>query len=35
VLMIADATAEPRWRADVEEAAPYREAWARLHGSGS
>jgi hypothetical protein len=35
VLMIADATAEPRWRADVEEAAPYREAWARLHGGGS
>jgi peptidase M28-like protein len=35
VLMIADATAEPRWRPDVEEAAPYRAAWERLHGSGS
>jgi hypothetical protein len=33
VLMIADATEEPRWRPDVEEAAPYREAWQRLHGS--
>ena len=35
VLMIADATAEPRWRPDVEEAAPYRAAWERLHGGGS
>jgi hypothetical protein len=35
VLMIADAAAEPRWRADVEEAAPYRAAWERLHGGGS
>ena len=34
VLMIADAAAEPRWRPDVEEAAPYRAAWERLHGSG-
>jgi len=34
VLMIADAAAEPRWRVDVEEAAPFREAWARLHGKG-
>ena len=35
VLMIADARAEPRWRPDVEEAAPYRAAWERLRGSGS
>ena len=34
-VMLADAAAEPRWRADVQEAAPYREAWERLHGSGS
>jgi hypothetical protein len=34
VLMIADATAEPRWRPDLEEAAPYRAAWERLHGGG-
>ncbi len=32
VLMIADAAQEPRWRPDVEEAAPYRAAWQRLHG---
>jgi hypothetical protein len=32
VLMIADAAQEPRWRLDVEEAAPYRAAWQRLHG---
>jgi hypothetical protein len=32
VLMIADATQEPRWRPDLEEAAPYRGAWQRLHG---
>jgi hypothetical protein len=34
VLMIAHARAEPRWRPDVEEAAPYRAAWERLHRSG-
>ena len=34
-VMIADAAVEPRWRAGVEEAAPYREAWERLHGGGS
>jgi hypothetical protein len=34
LLMIADATTEPRWRPDVEEAAPYRAAWERLHGGG-
>jgi hypothetical protein len=35
VLMIAEATAEPRWRPDVEEAAPYLSAWERLRGGGS
>ena len=30
VLMIADATDEPRWRPEVEEAAPYLAAWERL-----
>ena len=35
LLMIADATTEPRWRPGVEEAAPYRAAWERLHGGGS
>jgi hypothetical protein len=35
VLMIADAGTEPRWRPEVEEAAPYRAAWERLHGAGS
>jgi len=34
VLMIADAATEPRWSPGVEEAAPYRAAWERLHGSG-
>jgi hypothetical protein len=29
VLMIADAAEEPRWRPEIEEAAPYREAWQR------
>ena len=31
-LMIADAGPAPRWREDVEEAAPYREASRRLGG---
>jgi hypothetical protein len=32
VLMMADASEEPRWRVGVEEAAPYRQAWQRLRG---
>jgi hypothetical protein len=32
VLMIADASEEPRWRPGADEAAPYREAWQRRHG---
>jgi Zn-dependent M28 family amino/carboxypeptidase len=31
-LMVADSTEEPRWRTDVEAAAPYREAWERRRG---
>jgi hypothetical protein len=34
-LMIADASEEPRWRADVPQAAPFAEAWRRLRGSAS
>jgi hypothetical protein len=32
VLMMADSAEEPRWRPEVAEAAPYREAWQRRRG---